>query len=137
MITDVSLRLVHLILHRLLSWLMLLGRARSSKDIELLVLRNEVAILRRTNPRPRLDWGRPSPPRRADPTPTHDAAKPPPGHTRDCLAVAPPLGDHGRNAKLQLTVLLAPEEPVDGLYVHPEHRRRARRADAPMGMDVQ
>jgi hypothetical protein len=52
------------------------------------------------------------------------------------VRVDPFLG-HGRNAKLQLTVLLAPEEPVDGLYLHPEHRRRARRADARMGMDVQ
>ena len=43
---------------------------------------------------------------------------------------------HGRNAKLQLTVLLAPEEPVDGLYLHPQHRRRPRRADALRGMDV-
>src|SRR6187455_1207317 len=56
MITDVSLRLLYLILLGLLSWLALLGRATSSKDIELVVLRHEVAVLRRTNPKPRLDW---------------------------------------------------------------------------------
>jgi putative transposase len=56
MITDVSLRLLYLIVDRFLSWLMLLGRATSSKDIELLVLRHEVAVLRRTKPKPRLDW---------------------------------------------------------------------------------
>src|SRR5215217_3270791 len=56
MITDVSLRLLYLIVDRFLSWLMLLGRATSSKDIELLVLRHEVAVLRRTNPKPCRDW---------------------------------------------------------------------------------
>ena len=56
MITDVSLRLLYLIFNQLLSWLTLLTRAPSSKDIELLILRNEVAVLRRTNPKPRLDW---------------------------------------------------------------------------------
>jgi putative transposase len=56
MIAAVSLRLLYLIVSRLLSWLTLLSRARASKDIELLVLRHEVAVLRRTNPRPRLDW---------------------------------------------------------------------------------
>jgi putative transposase len=56
MIMDVSLRFLYLIFDRLLGWLMLLSRATSSKDVELLVLRHEVAVLRRTDPRPRLDW---------------------------------------------------------------------------------
>jgi hypothetical protein len=45
MITNVSLRLLYLIVLGLLSWLTLLGRTSSSKDVELLVLRHEVAVL--------------------------------------------------------------------------------------------
>jgi putative transposase len=55
MIAAVSLRLLYLIFSQLLSWLTLLPHAPSSKDIELLVLRHEVAVLRRTNPKPPLD----------------------------------------------------------------------------------
>jgi hypothetical protein len=53
---HVSLRLLYLIFNQLLNWLPLLPRTSSSRDIELLVLRHEVAVLRRTNPKPRIDW---------------------------------------------------------------------------------
>jgi transposase InsO family protein len=56
MIAAVSLRLLYLVFRQVLGLVLLLGRSASSKDIELLVLRHEVAVLRRTNPRPRLDW---------------------------------------------------------------------------------
>jgi hypothetical protein len=52
----VSLRLLYLILWQVLGLVLLMGRASATKDVELLVLRHEVAILRRTNPRPRMDW---------------------------------------------------------------------------------
>ncbi len=50
-----SLRLLYLIFVRLCSWLVLLSRSTASKDAELLVLRHEVAVLRRTMSKPRLD----------------------------------------------------------------------------------
>ena len=52
-----SLRLLYLIFRQVCGWLVLLGRSPASKNYaELLVLRHEVAVLRRTHPRPRLDW---------------------------------------------------------------------------------
>ena len=51
-----SLRLLYLIFRQVLGLILLMGRTSSNKDVELLVLRHEVSVLRRANPRPRLDW---------------------------------------------------------------------------------
>jgi len=59
MIAAVSLRLLYLIFQQVLGLVLLMGRTTSTKDVELLILRHEVAVHRRTHPRPRLGWGEP------------------------------------------------------------------------------
>jgi putative transposase len=39
-----------------LSWLALLARSHTDKDVEILVLPHEVAVLRRHHPHPKLSW---------------------------------------------------------------------------------
>jgi len=52
----VAFRLAYLLLARVLSWLAQLARSDAAKDVEILVLRHEVAVLRRHHPRVRLSW---------------------------------------------------------------------------------
>jgi hypothetical protein len=52
----VAFGLAYLTLARVLSWLVLLARSDTAKDVEILTLRHEVAVLRRTNSQPALTW---------------------------------------------------------------------------------
>jgi putative transposase len=52
----VLFRLVYLAVSRVFAWLALLTRSDASKDLEILVLRHELAVLRRQVARPKPDW---------------------------------------------------------------------------------
>ncbi|ROP37189.1 hypothetical protein [Saccharothrix texasensis] len=65
-------RPLYLIFVRLGTWPALLGRSAAAKDVELLVLRHKIAVLRPANPRPRLDRSDRSARRARSPT-THQA----------------------------------------------------------------
>ena len=51
-----AFRLAYLLLARVLDGLARLARSDAAKDAEILVLRHEVVVLRRRNPRPTLTW---------------------------------------------------------------------------------
>src|SRR2546423_969125 len=56
MIAAVLFRLLYLISVTVFSWLRLFARAAAAKDIEILILRHEVSVLRRQISKPRPRW---------------------------------------------------------------------------------
>jgi putative transposase len=52
----VVLRLIYQIFIKLLGWIALHARSDATKEIEILVLRHQLAVLQRRTPRPRVSW---------------------------------------------------------------------------------
>ena len=137
-----ALRLAYLLLARMLSWLMLLARSDAAKDVEILVLRHEVAVLRRHHPRPRLSW--------VDRALLSALSRLLPAHLRRLRLVSPrtllrwhaqlvarrwtyPRRQPGRPPIAQpvraLVLQMAQENPRLGLLTHPGRTRRTRPFD--------
>ena len=87
-----SWRLPYLIFLRLVNLLVLLGRSSASKDVELLVLRHEVAVLRRANSEASLGLGGSRGVRRAGLGVADDAAQASLGHAGHDLGLASSRG---------------------------------------------
>ena len=51
-----ALRLIYQMFTKLLGWIVLRTRSDTTKDIEILVLRHQLAVLQRRTPRPRMTW---------------------------------------------------------------------------------
>ena len=53
---PMAVKLIYQMLVKMLSWTVLHARSDNAKEIEILVLRHQLAVLQRRTPRPRLNW---------------------------------------------------------------------------------
>jgi len=108
----VLFRLVYLAVSRVFAWLALLARSDASKDLEILVLRHELAVLRRQVARPKPDW--------ADRGLLAALARLLPGHLRAYRIVTPGtlLAWHRRLVKRRWTYLGRAGRPALSQEIH-------------------
>ena len=53
---PVALKLIYVMFSKLLCWMVLRTRSDTTKEIEIPVLRHQLAVLQRRTPRPRMSW---------------------------------------------------------------------------------
>ena len=51
-----AVKLIYQMFAKLLSWMVLHARSDTANEIEILVLRHQLAVLQRRTPRPRISW---------------------------------------------------------------------------------
>ena len=51
-----AVKLIYQMFAKLLSWMALCARSDTTKEIEILVLRHQLAVLQRRTPRPQISW---------------------------------------------------------------------------------
>jgi hypothetical protein len=134
-------KLAYLAVCRSIQLLVRLARGDAAKDLEILVLRHQLSVLRRQTPRPRAPARRPGPARSGQPRPTEITLVVLPRAARDAAALAssagrrrldlptppdrPPTTRPGRTAADRPA---GNREPALGL---PAHQRRAATACRP------
>jgi hypothetical protein len=67
----VTLKLIYQMFAKLLSWMVLHARSDTANEIEILILRHQLAVLQRRTPRPRISWSDRAPGLAADPKVVH------------------------------------------------------------------